>query len=184
MNESILVLGERLTESNYVCVAAESNNLFTSSDQESTSGEDDVLGEEIRFFFQKRKLNLTSKFDSTDEEEIDKLNPNSVLSKAALAHNLPVMSQAIALGADKNWENPENLNRTPLHQSILVVSCPSLSDFYIYANPILSTGLSDDMRISNSEQCQSQPGRLKRIHSTASRHRARQHGARLSASKA
>lgn len=32
------------------------------------------------------------------------------------------MCQAMALGADKNWQNPENLNRTPLHQSILVVS--------------------------------------------------------------
>jgi Arf-GAP with coiled-coil, ANK repeat and PH domain-containing protein len=32
------------------------------------------------------------------------------------------MSQAIALGADKNWENSENLNRTPLHQAVLVGS--------------------------------------------------------------
>jgi Arf-GAP with coiled-coil, ANK repeat and PH domain-containing protein len=57
-----------------------------------------------------------------DEEEIDKLSPNYVLFKAATAHNLPVMMQAISLGADKNWENPENLNRTPMHQAILAVS--------------------------------------------------------------
>lgn len=59
---------------------------------------------------------------STDEEEIEKLDPNYVLYKATSAHNLPVMCQAISLGADKNYENPENLNRTPLHQSILAVS--------------------------------------------------------------
>jgi Arf-GAP with coiled-coil, ANK repeat and PH domain-containing protein len=46
-----------------------------------------------------------------------------VLFKAASAHNLPVMMQAISLGADKNWENSDNLNRTPLHQAILAVSC-------------------------------------------------------------
>lgn len=63
----------------------------------------------------------------TDEEEIDKLSPNYVLFKATMAHNLPVMAQAISLGADKNWENPENLNRSPLHQAILAVSFRSQS---------------------------------------------------------
>lgn len=124
MNESILVLGDRLTESNYVCVPVESNKLFSNSDQESTSGEEDVLGEKLwnLIGFIVSHFNTIISIILTDEEEIDKLNPNSVLSKAALAHNLPVMAQAIALGADKNWENPENLKRTPLHQSILVVS--------------------------------------------------------------
>lgn len=32
------------------------------------------------------------------------------------------MCQTMALGADKNWQNPENYDRTPLHQSIVVVS--------------------------------------------------------------
>lgn len=45
VNESILVLGDRLTESNYVCVAPDTNGLFSTSDQESTSGEEDVLGQ-------------------------------------------------------------------------------------------------------------------------------------------
>lgn len=53
-----------------------------------------------------------------DEEEIDKLNPNFVLFKASSAHNLPVMGQAMSLGADKNWANEDVLNRTPLHQAI------------------------------------------------------------------
>lgn len=63
MNESILVLGERLTESNYVCVAAESNNLFSNSDQESTSGEEDVLGEKIYWLSKVEKLNLNFKLN-------------------------------------------------------------------------------------------------------------------------
>ncbi|CRK87513.1 CLUMA_CG001314, isoform A [Clunio marinus] len=96
INESILILGNCLIDSNYSLIP-ETCSLFTNSDQESTSGEEDVL----------------------DEEEIDKLNPNYVLYKATTAHNLPVMCQAISLGADKNWENPDNLNRTPLHQAIL-----------------------------------------------------------------
>lgn len=57
-----------------------------------------------------------------DEEEIEKLNPNYVLYKASSAHNIPVMCQAISLGADKNWENPDNFKRTPLHQAIIAVS--------------------------------------------------------------
>lgn len=53
---------------------------------------------------------------------MDKLNPNFLLYKAALAHNIPVMCQALALGADKNWENVLDFDRTPLHQAILSVS--------------------------------------------------------------
>uniref|UniRef100_A0A336N3D1 CSON010356 protein n=1 Tax=Culicoides sonorensis TaxID=179676 RepID=A0A336N3D1_CULSO len=67
------------------------------SDQESTSGEEDTI----------------------DEEEMDKLNPNYLLYKAALAHNIPVMCQALALKADKNWINVSDFDRTPLHQAIL-----------------------------------------------------------------
>jgi Arf-GAP with coiled-coil, ANK repeat and PH domain-containing protein len=115
------VLGDRLVESNYSLIP-ESCNLFTNSDQESTSGEEDVLGKLIKTLF--NVIILT--FISTDEEEIDKLHPNYVLYKATTAHNLPVMCQAISLGADKNWENPDNLNRAPLHQAILAVSFRNL----------------------------------------------------------
>lgn len=44
VNESILILGDRLVDSSYSLIP-ESCNLFTNSDQESTSGEEDVLGE-------------------------------------------------------------------------------------------------------------------------------------------
>lgn len=44
VNEGILMLGNKLQDSNVPI----SCNLFTNSDQESTSGEEDVLGK--RFF--------------------------------------------------------------------------------------------------------------------------------------
>jgi Arf-GAP/coiled-coil/ANK repeat/PH domain-containing protein len=72
-----------------------------SSDQESTGGE----GE-----------------DTVEEEDIDKLHPNLLLYKAAAAHNLPVMCEALALGADKQWINLEDRGRSPIHQAILSVS--------------------------------------------------------------
>ncbi|XP_045475091.1 arf-GAP with coiled-coil, ANK repeat and PH domain-containing protein 2 [Harmonia axyridis] len=69
-----------------------------SSDQEST-GEDDE--------------------DILEAEDISKLHPNLLLYKASAAHNLPVMCEAMALGADINWNNPEDRGRTPLHQGVL-----------------------------------------------------------------
>ncbi|KAK9887352.1 hypothetical protein WA026_022021 [Henosepilachna vigintioctopunctata] len=68
-----------------------------SSDQESTGGEDN---------------------DVLEAEDISKLHPNLLLYKASAAHNLPVMCEAIALGADIQWSNPEDRGRTPLHQGV------------------------------------------------------------------
>ncbi|XP_055687593.1 arf-GAP with coiled-coil, ANK repeat and PH domain-containing protein 2 [Lutzomyia longipalpis] len=64
-----------------------------------------------------------------DNEDIQKLNADVLLYKAALVHNLPVMSQALALGATKNWTNVDDLDRTPLHQAVLsgsVMACEFL----------------------------------------------------------
>lgn len=44
VNESILILGNRLVDTSYSSIP-DTCNLFTSSDQESTSGDEDVLGE-------------------------------------------------------------------------------------------------------------------------------------------
>lgn len=44
-----------------------------------------------------------------------------LLYMAAAAHNLPVMCEAFALGANKAWVNPKDLNRSPLHQAVLSV---------------------------------------------------------------
>lgn len=67
----------------------------------------------------------------SDEEDITNLNPNLLLYKASAVHNIPVMCQALALGANKLWRNEADLKRTPLHQAILSVgSC--IAFFRIY----------------------------------------------------
>lgn len=58
----------------------------------------------------------------TGEEDISKLHPDLLLYKAAAAHNLPVMCEALALGADKLWSNAEDRSRSPIHQAIISVS--------------------------------------------------------------
>ncbi|KAG1649790.1 Arf-GAP with coiled-coil, ANK repeat and PH domain-containing protein 2 [Nymphon striatum] len=57
--------------------------------------------------------------ETTVLEDIEKLHPNLLLYRAASVHNLPVMCQAIANGADTNWINEEDFSRRPLHQAIL-----------------------------------------------------------------
>ena len=47
-----MLLGDRLIDSNYSGIP-ESCNLFTASDQESTSGEEDVLGEFVEDLLRK-----------------------------------------------------------------------------------------------------------------------------------
>lgn len=49
------------------------------------------------------------------------LKPDMLLYRAAAAHNLPVMCHAIAVGADRNWKNPKDKERTCLFQAILSV---------------------------------------------------------------
>lgn len=67
-----------------------------------------------------KKKTILSNF--TEDEDISSLNPNLLLYKSAGVHNLPVMCQAFALGANKSWTNANDLNRTALHQAILSVS--------------------------------------------------------------
>lgn len=59
---------------------------------------------------------------AAEEEDISKLHPNLLLYKAAVVHNLPVMCEAIALGADKQWMNSDDLDRSAIHQAVLSVS--------------------------------------------------------------
>lgn len=82
-------------------------NIQLDSDQESTDGEDE--------FVQRG-------------ETMEKLDANRLLFRSARVHNLPVMSQALALGADRDWVNGEDFS-TPIHQSILsgsVMACEFL----------------------------------------------------------
>lgn len=56
------------------------------------------------------------------EQDLANLHSNLLLYIASAADNLPVMCQALALGADKNWPNPDDRNRHPLHAAVLTVS--------------------------------------------------------------
>lgn len=49
------------------------------------------------------------------------LGPDMLLYRAALAHNLPVMCHAMAIGADKNWRNPNDNGRTCIFQAVCSV---------------------------------------------------------------
>lgn len=65
----------------------------------------------------------------SDEEDISKLHADLLLYKAAAAHNVPVMCEALALGADKLWINAEDNGRSAIHQAIFsgsVMSCEYL----------------------------------------------------------
>lgn len=53
------------------------------------------------------------------QEDIAQLRPDILLYRASLVHNLPVMSQAFALGASKTFAHEGDLNRTCLHQAVL-----------------------------------------------------------------
>jgi len=69
------------------------------SDQESTDGED-----------------TTSWVCPTDS--LAALTPELLLYRAARAHNLPVMCQAVALRSDIDWINSRENRRSAIHQSI------------------------------------------------------------------
>lgn len=81
------------------------------SDQESTDGED-----------------ITSMADQAYiEAMLAELTPNHLLYRASRVHNLPVMSQALALGANRDWEAPNG--SAVIHQSILsgsILACEFL----------------------------------------------------------
>ncbi|XP_055377406.1 arf-GAP with coiled-coil, ANK repeat and PH domain-containing protein 2 [Condylostylus longicornis] len=101
--EHLLLVGENLNNSTVQC----DNRGILGSDQESTEGEDNII----------------------EEGSLATFNSNLLLYKASAVHNLPVMSMAFALGADKLWKNSEDLNRTPLHQAVLsgsVMACEYL----------------------------------------------------------
>jgi Arf-GAP/coiled-coil/ANK repeat/PH domain-containing protein len=85
-------------------------NIELDSDQESTDGEDEGAA------------------DTDDLLHLGKLTPNHLLYRAARVHNLPVMSQALALGADRDFFLPGG-DSSVIHQSILsgsVMACEYL----------------------------------------------------------
>ncbi|KAK2711039.1 hypothetical protein QYM36_012268 [Artemia franciscana] len=90
----IVTIGEDLGDKSFLILSEDDN-------EDSTDGEDNI---------------------SIGAESLSKLSPEMILYKASRAHNIPVMALAIALGADKNWINEEDKQRTPLHQAVISVS--------------------------------------------------------------
>nr|XP_018916307.1 PREDICTED: arf-GAP with coiled-coil, ANK repeat and PH domain-containing protein 1 [Bemisia tabaci] len=77
-----------------------------------------------------------------NEEDISKLEPDLLLYRASLAHNLPVMCYALALGANKFWCNKDDKGRTHLHQAVLsgsVMACE-----YLLLNGVKINAQDDD----------------------------------------
>ncbi|CAG0918384.1 unnamed protein product [Notodromas monacha] len=66
-------------------------------------------------------LKLSSDEETFEEEvfeEIENLDPNRLLFRAAEAHNVPVMLKALALKADKDWQEEET-GMPALHKAVL-----------------------------------------------------------------
>ncbi|XP_020817964.1 arf-GAP with coiled-coil, ANK repeat and PH domain-containing protein 2 isoform X2 [Drosophila serrata] len=79
------------------------------SDQDSTEGE--------------------SETEMPEELPFSQLDANQLLYMASVVHNLPVMCMAFALGADKHWKNPQDRQRSFLHQAVIsgsVMACEYL----------------------------------------------------------
>lgn len=76
-------------------------------------------------------LDVSSESSDTEEdtksttswEDMSTLDPNMLLFKAAQARNLAVMLEALANGADSNWVNLQEDDKTPIMKAIETVSC-------------------------------------------------------------
>ncbi|XP_051894988.1 arf-GAP with coiled-coil, ANK repeat and PH domain-containing protein 3b [Pristis pectinata] len=67
--------------------------------------------------------------EASDSEDLRELHPGILVYKAAQARNLAVMAEALAHGADVNWVNDEDENKTPLIQAVIggsLVACEFL----------------------------------------------------------
>jgi len=88
-------------------------------------------------------VELDSDQESTDEEGesrwtptqdlLSSLSPELLLYRAARAHNLPVMLEALALGANAEWKNVSEEMKTSMHQAVLSGSVMS-TEFLILNN--------------------------------------------------
>ncbi|XP_068226863.1 arf-GAP with coiled-coil, ANK repeat and PH domain-containing protein 2 isoform X2 [Palaemon carinicauda] len=79
-------------------ISQEIDNMSLASDDNSTDGEHST--------------------DYVTEESLSTLNPDVLLFRACEAHNLPMMCLGLAMGANKNWNNPDQSGRTPIHQAV------------------------------------------------------------------
>ncbi|KAM4758486.1 arf-GAP with coiled-coil, ANK repeat and PH domain-containing protein 3 isoform 1-T1 [Cyanocitta cristata] len=56
--------------------------------------------------------------EASDLEDLRELHPGLLMYRAAQARNLPLMAEALAHGAEINWVNDEDENKTPLIQAV------------------------------------------------------------------
>jgi len=92
-------------------------NIELDSDQDSTDGEDSATA-----------AAATDSLSSLRTNSMSCLTPDMLLYSAARVHNLPVMCQALAVGANTNWINTKE-NSTVIHQAVLsgsVMACEFL----------------------------------------------------------
>ncbi|KFW07301.1 Arf-GAP with coiled-coil, ANK repeat and PH domain-containing protein 3, partial [Fulmarus glacialis] len=67
--------------------------------------------------------------EASDLEDLRELHPGLLIYKAAQARNLPLMAEALAHGAEINWVNDEDENKTPLIQAVMggsLIACDLL----------------------------------------------------------
>uniref|UniRef100_A0A8B9E5K4 Arf-GAP with coiled-coil, ANK repeat and PH domain-containing protein n=1 Tax=Anser cygnoides TaxID=8845 RepID=A0A8B9E5K4_ANSCY len=67
--------------------------------------------------------------EASDLEDLRELHPGLLVYKAAQARNLPLMAEALAHGAEVNWVNDEDENKTPLIQAVMggsLIACEFL----------------------------------------------------------
>ncbi|KFV20414.1 Arf-GAP with coiled-coil, ANK repeat and PH domain-containing protein 3, partial [Tauraco erythrolophus] len=65
--------------------------------------------------------------EASDLEDLRELHPGLLIYKAAQARNLPLMAEALAHGAEINWVNDEDENKTPLIQAVMGVRCANVN---------------------------------------------------------
>ncbi|NWX88711.1 ACAP3 protein, partial [Nothoprocta ornata] len=67
--------------------------------------------------------------EASDLEDLRELHPGLLIYKAAQARNLPLLAEALAHGAEVNWVNDEDENKTPLIQAVMggsLIACEFL----------------------------------------------------------
>lgn len=69
--------------------------------------------------------------DLETTHDFQDFNSDVLLYQAASVHNLCVMCYAIATGASKDWSNPKDLYRSPIHGAVLSVSITK-----VYSTPL------------------------------------------------
>lgn len=77
---------------------------------------------------------------SSDPEDPRELHPGALLYRSSRLHNLPLMAEALAHGADVHTANEEEEGKTPLIQAVIGVrDLASSPNIYIWTEVIGQT---------------------------------------------